>query len=675
MSDTPPGPGWWQASDLRWYPPEQKPGYTPDFSPEAAPTLPPPETLAPGQPAANWWMASDGNWYPPEQNPSAAATTTPPAATIPEPLVPLQPGQPAADWWMASDARWYPPSPQASQPVIASYGQPTAPAPTGFPTQATPQAQIPVKPSGKGVTIAAAVVGALVVLAGIGFVVTRGGDSTDVEVASPTPTTVADDQSDTPATTNPAADEPEEFDEGVMGGEEMIDTTVPPPPTTEAFDEQFPGPSEPVPLVGSDGEPWNVASAQALGNIEDFWLRIMPEVHGFEYEPVSGGFFATSPNDPIPPCASGTSDVENNAYYCGFEDVVAWDDTSLFPDIYDKAGDLGIGVILAHEIGHAIQGRVGNTGLTVTLENQADCYAGAWVASVAQNPNDRFNVTSSDLDLALTQFVLISDAPGTSALDVSAHGNAFDRINGFRDGLENGAASCATYTDQTVVITQIEFGDQADFDSGGNLPFATAEVGDDLFDLMPVDIELFWESAFEASFGQRFDPIDGSVVPFVEGEPLTCNGNPVDLLAYYCGTDDFIGIETTSAVRELYERYGDFGPGVIIAAQYGFAVEARRGVIDDRLLNSLQADCYAGAWTASILLTSDRPFDTDPDDGIIDGRVLSISPGDLAEAVQTLLILGDSSEDDNSRGTGFERVEAFQFGVLDGVLGCSRYEG
>ena len=26
MSDTSQGPGWWQASDGKWYPPEQSPG-------------------------------------------------------------------------------------------------------------------------------------------------------------------------------------------------------------------------------------------------------------------------------------------------------------------------------------------------------------------------------------------------------------------------------------------------------------------------------------------------------------------------------------------------------------------------------------------------------------------------------------------------------------------------
>ena len=37
----PPSPGWWLASDGRWYPPQP--------------------------PAPGWWLASDGRWYPPQQ--------------------------------------------------------------------------------------------------------------------------------------------------------------------------------------------------------------------------------------------------------------------------------------------------------------------------------------------------------------------------------------------------------------------------------------------------------------------------------------------------------------------------------------------------------------------------------------------------------------------------------
>lgn len=49
MSDVSQGPGWWQASDLKWYPPEQHLDNSP--------------------PEPGWWLASDFKWYPPELGP------------------------------------------------------------------------------------------------------------------------------------------------------------------------------------------------------------------------------------------------------------------------------------------------------------------------------------------------------------------------------------------------------------------------------------------------------------------------------------------------------------------------------------------------------------------------------------------------------------------------------
>ena len=55
MSDVPQGPGWWQASDGRYYPPEQFPGAAPtppETPPEVPPAQPPtmPVAPAPGTP-------------------------------------------------------------------------------------------------------------------------------------------------------------------------------------------------------------------------------------------------------------------------------------------------------------------------------------------------------------------------------------------------------------------------------------------------------------------------------------------------------------------------------------------------------------------------------------------------------------------------------------------------
>ena len=66
MSDVSQGPGWWQASDGRWYPPEQHPNARaalppPGMAPAAAPGAsfgPPPGGPAPGAPAASSGLSS-----------------------------------------------------------------------------------------------------------------------------------------------------------------------------------------------------------------------------------------------------------------------------------------------------------------------------------------------------------------------------------------------------------------------------------------------------------------------------------------------------------------------------------------------------------------------------------------------------------------------------------------
>ena len=52
MSNAPQGPGWWQASDGNWYPPEQHPGYAPPPpTPPSAPPGYPPAGQSTGRPA------------------------------------------------------------------------------------------------------------------------------------------------------------------------------------------------------------------------------------------------------------------------------------------------------------------------------------------------------------------------------------------------------------------------------------------------------------------------------------------------------------------------------------------------------------------------------------------------------------------------------------------------
>jgi len=65
MSDVSQGPGWWQASDGKWYPPEQAPGYqAPVPGPEAVASFPLTGAGTPGMsqygPLADWGQRAIG---------------------------------------------------------------------------------------------------------------------------------------------------------------------------------------------------------------------------------------------------------------------------------------------------------------------------------------------------------------------------------------------------------------------------------------------------------------------------------------------------------------------------------------------------------------------------------------------------------------------------------------
>gem|GEM_PF-5895563 len=129
MSDVAQGPGWWQASDGKWNPPELHPSYVrpvapPRSPPQSVQELAAYEGLPPGwyrdssnRSLARYW---DGTTLSEERRQVATSTTTPPPATS---LSDLQRGSHACsggpDWWLASDGKWYPPErhPDDAKPV------------------------------------------------------------------------------------------------------------------------------------------------------------------------------------------------------------------------------------------------------------------------------------------------------------------------------------------------------------------------------------------------------------------------------------------------------------------------------------------------------------------------------------------------------------------------------
>src|SRR5690606_39924510 len=134
-----------------------------------------------------------------------------------------------------------------------------------------------------------------------------------------------------------------------------------------------------------------------LLDVEDFWERSYAGAYGERYEPISGGFWAYGPGTELPPCGNEPftyADVAANAFYCPADDLIAWDAVNLVPDLYSEFGGFTLGIVFAHEFGHAIQARADLLHLpTIVTELQADCFAGAWTADVEAGNAEWFELT------------------------------------------------------------------------------------------------------------------------------------------------------------------------------------------------------------------------------------------------------------------------------------------
>jgi len=407
----------------------------------------------------------------------------------------------------------------------------------------------------------------------------------------------------------------------------------------------------------------------ALTDVDAFWSRSYEELYGEPYQPIEGGFWPYGPDTEQPPCGEpppGYNDIAENAFFCPAADLVAWDNVNLIPGLYDEFGGFTLGIVFAHEFGHAIQFRADTQGDTVMLELQADCFAGAWTADVEAGKSDYFTLTLGDLDKAVAGFLELRDGVGTAAADPAAHGTGFDRIGSFVEGFEQGLERCAAYPDLyasgELVVVEVPFTDPVDFERGGNLPL------DELAPALLADLENFWTLLFEEQGEPTWTPVTDVIGVDPDVDEVACGGDTHsgDVLvnaSFYCIDDDTIYLDEVNLIPALNE-IGDYAVATEIARQYAYAAQARLGNTENTLGTNLQADCLAGVYAFSGFVGNREGL----------GGELFLSPGDLDEAVIAFLLNSDSSEDveagNVSVGTAFQRFDAYRSGFLEGTPAC-----
>ena len=127
--------------------------------------------------------------------------------------------------------------------------------------------------------------------------------------------------------------------------------------------------------------------------------------------------------------------------------------------------------------------------------------------------------------------------------------------------------------------------------------------------------------------------------------------------AYYCPVGNFLAWDE-DLMRAGYTQIGDAWVYLVIAHEWGHAIQAQ---LPDRFVSQaveLQADCLAGAALQ----------------GAAHQGLVRIEPGDNDEIAQTLQAVADDYPwtDESSHGNARQRTAAFQGGVDDGVEACLR---
>jgi predicted metalloprotease len=188
-------------------------------------------------------------------------------------------------------------------------------------------------------------------------------------------------------------------------------------------------------------------------------------------------------------------------------------------------------------------------------------------------------------------------------------------------------------------------------------------------------VQAYWADAYPEIYGSTYDPIpDDRLFPYSESSPPpgcgTSGDTPYEEVAgnaFYCpafrGGGDFVAWDTQELFPQLEREHGPFAVALVLAHEWGHAIQARADVQASTLFMEQQADCFAGSWARSV-----ADGDTD----------LSLGSDDLDTALSGFLELRDPPGVDPSQGgahgNAFDRVRAFQDGFEGNASSCRDYE-
>lgn len=201
-----------------------------------------------------------------------------------------------------------------------------------------------------------------------------------------------------------------------------------------------------------------------LRDTEVVWGQVLKASGSAYREPVLVLFRGATPT------ACGTGDSAMGPFYCPGDSKI-YLDLDFFDTLSRRMGapgDFAQAYVVAHEVGHHLQNMMGITGkvdamrgkvstqqmnaLSVRVELQADCLAGAWAY---HSQKSKGWLDQSDIQEALNAAAQIGDdtlqkaGSGRVVPESFTHGSAQQRMTWFKRGLDGGSVKqCNTFDAQ-----------------------------------------------------------------------------------------------------------------------------------------------------------------------------------------------------------------------------------
>ncbi len=185
------------------------------------------------------------------------------------------------------------------------------------------------------------------------------------------------------------------------------------------------------------------------------------------------------------------------------------------------------------------------------------------------------------------------------------------------------------------------------------------------------DIEEYWNGAYSGTFDGKFTPVKALISWDANGfdDTAFCGEDTYGLVnAAFCYDDETIGWDRGELLPSLRKAYGDMGVTLVLAHEYGHAVQRQAGLKGEdtpALVAEQQADCFAGSYMRWVAEDNSPRFSLSTGEGLNNVLAAVIAFRD------PLMRQGDPEAGHDEHGSAFERLSAFQFGFTDGPSACA----